>query len=98
MANTLPCSGCKHYDPILKGMKPTPRGWCVKKSLYPHRDSPGQQTPEGAQRVGPDELLAKPYIVEGKGVQKACTTYTPMPPARTKAGLQAAARAKGTRK
>lgn len=96
MANTLPCSSCKHYDPILKGVKPTPRGWCVKKSLYPARDTPGQVTPEGAQRVGPDETLAKPYIVDAKSVQAACTTHTPVLPTRTKAGLQALA--KGTRK
>jgi hypothetical protein len=96
MANTLPCSGCKHYDPILKGMKPTPRGWCVKKSLYPHRDTPGQVTPDGARRVGPDETLAKPYIVDAASVQTACTTYVAKPPAKTKAGLQALA--KGLRK
>lgn len=92
MANTSPCSSCKYYDPILKGTQPTPRGWCIKKSLYPAHDGRGQTIPDGAVRVPPGETLAKPHIVTGAGVVENCLTFVQLPPARTKEGLRALAR------
>lgn len=92
MANTSPCSDCQFYDPILKGMQPTPRGWCVKKSLYPFRDSPGQQTPPNAKRVASMADLAKPHIVEGKKVVADCNQYAKLVARKSKAELQKLAR------
>lgn len=82
-----PCNTCAHYDPILRGTKPTRLGWCVKKSVYPHTDSPGQVTPANAQRAANPDDLAKPHLVEGTGVQKACMLYTPKQNKPTKADL-----------
>lgn len=75
MSNTKSCGTCEHYDPILRGMKSTANGWCVKKSVYPHQDSPGQVTPPSAIRVSSPEEPAKPCIVQGAGIQAGCTLY-----------------------
>lgn len=74
MSNTNPCGTCRHYDPILHGMKATARGWCAKKSLYPAKDSPGQVTPKGAARVDSGES-AKPYLVKRDAVESQCPHF-----------------------
>ncbi len=93
--NTHPCSACAHYDSILRGVKPTADGWCVKRSLYPYIDSPGQRTPLGAVRVTDPAARAKPHIVQGAQVQPNCLTFTPRKSKLSKDELLA--RAKGTR-
>ena len=75
MTNTRPCAECTYYDPILRGMVPTKRGWCAKKSKYPAYDSPGQQTPKGAERVASLEEPAKPVLVKGAQVQSTCLSF-----------------------
>lgn len=69
-----PCATCHHYDPIVRGVKPTKLGWCVKLSLYPAEDSPGQLTPANAKRVAPGEP-AKPYLVKGALPKPGCVHY-----------------------
>lgn len=91
MSNTKPCKECEHYDPILRGMQETRSGWCVKKSLYPHKDSPGQVTPAHAQRVADPIAPAQPHIVEGSGVVAACTDFLGKKQKLTKAELLAKA-------
>lgn len=91
MSNTKPCSECEHYDPILRGAQETRMGWCVKKSLYPYRDSPGQVTPAKAQRVNDPDAPAEPHIVSAAGVVPGCTEFAPKKQKPSKADLMAKA-------
>lgn len=93
--NTKTCGDCEHYDPILRGTRPTPRGWCAKKSVYPYMDSPGQVTPQGVQRVPNPEDPAKPVIVEQRQVKADCTLFTVRRSKMSKADLIAKALGKG---
>lgn len=94
MANANPCKTCEHYDPILRGMKETAQGWCVKRSLYPYRDSPGQVTPANAQRVANPNDPASPHLVEGAGVRSDCLLFQARKPRVSKADLMAQATGK----
>ena len=75
--NKLKCSDCVFYDQQYKfsptGPRPAWYGWCSKKSLYPHRAPDGMVIPPDAERVGEDEAIAKPFIVDGARVITACT-------------------------
>lgn len=95
---THACSTCAHYDPILKGQKPTTQGWCVKKSLYPAVDSPGQVTPPGARRVAAGTDLAEPYIVAATAVKPGCMDHTPKPVPKTKDELRRLAHQNGAKR
>lgn len=90
-SNNKPCETCDHYDPILRGTKPTTMGWCARRSLYPYADSPGQVTPPNAQRVANPEDPARPIIVQAKQIVPACQTYVPKRAKLTKADMLAAA-------
>lgn len=91
MYNDKPCGECKHYDPIMKGdprggHKETSRGWCSKKSKYPHTEGPGQKFPAGAVRVGEGEL-AQPKIIQSAEVVSNCKTFSKGAPQQSKADL-----------
>lgn len=90
-SNNNPCETCDHYDPILRGTKPTTMGWCARRSLYPYADSPGQVTPPGARRVANPEDPAVPVIVQAKQVVSACQTHVPKRAKLTKADMISAA-------
>lgn len=68
-----PCNTCRNFDPIVKGdgKVPTRHGWCAVQSVYPAAEMPGQTFPPGVKRAEPGEL-AKPHIVEAKGIIPAC--------------------------
>ncbi len=85
------CGECDHFDPVIRGMKETQWGWCSKKSVYPHKDAPGQVSPKGVARVENPEDLAKPHMVQKKDVKKGCTLYTIKKKKPTKAELLKAA-------
>lgn len=71
--NTLLCGQCAHFDPILaRGGKTTRRGWCVKRSIYPHSPGPGQVFPTGAVRATDVSALAEPFIVKLDSVVESC--------------------------
>lgn len=72
--NDKPCKDCVNYDPI-NTVKNGKRGWCAKKSVYPHKEGPGQVFPRGVARVAAGEL-AKPFIVKGAGIQENCELFT----------------------
>lgn len=74
--NDKPCNTCANFDPIKKGdgSRLTRHGWCSVQSVYPAREAPGQTFPPGVKRVEPGEL-AKPMIVEAKGIVAFCTLY-----------------------
>lgn len=93
--NTKRCSECEHYDPVLRGMKPTKYGWCVKRSLYPYADSQGQITPSHATRVARPEDPAKPHLVEGNAVVAHCTLFQIRRAKPTKAELMSKVTRKG---
>jgi len=70
--NTIPCGQCVFCDPILKGPgKITKRGWCMKRSKYPHTEGPGQVFPKGVDRVALG-ALAEPFIVRLTDIMAAC--------------------------
>jgi hypothetical protein len=92
--NTQPCNLCQHFDPIQRGAKPTAHGRCVKRSLYPYIDSPGQQRPADAQRVTDPNEPARIHVVVGTGVQSTCLFFTPKKGKATKADLMAKAKGK----
>ena len=72
MPTDFPCGECMHYDPILgPGEKETKRGWCIKRSLYPAVEGPGQMFPPNVSRVTVGKL-AKPYIVKKLNTITAC--------------------------
>lgn len=75
--NNLPCGKCVNYDPRLgSNFKDTRRGYCIARSLYPHKEGPGQLFPPQAQRVGKGEL-AKPFLVKKDQVVEPCTFAKP---------------------
>jgi len=53
--------------------KDTKKGWCEKRSKYPHSEGPGQVFPPNVARVAHGEL-AKPFIVKKEQVVPSCTT------------------------
>lgn len=72
MSNTVPCGQCVHYDPLLgSNEKDTGMGWCAKRSLYPHKEGPGQVFPPDVQRVA-FGALARPFITKKKSVISPC--------------------------
>lgn len=72
MANEIKCVACHYYDPMLgSNGKDTKKGWCVKRSKYPHKEGPGQVFPPNVERVAAGEL-AKPFLVRGGSVIEAC--------------------------
>lgn len=80
MFNDKPCGTCKFYDPIMKGapkggLVKTRRGWCMKYSLYPHKEGPGQKFPSDVTRVKEGER-AKPKIVKNTEVVSNCEYYS----------------------
>ena len=87
MLNDKPCDTCQHYDLIIRGKKPTKRAWCAKKSLYPHKEGPGQIFPAGVKRASKESNVALPVIVCKGEVRNNCTEYAVRPPGRTKADL-----------
>lgn len=76
--NTYACKKCVHYDRIGDEEKKSRHGWCAKKSLYPHKEQPGQVFPLNVRRVKAGSL-AKPVIVAGNEVQVHCTDFTAKP-------------------
>lgn len=89
--NPNPCGQCDHFDPVLRGTKPTRWGWCTPKSLYPYSDSPGQVTPASAQRVPHPDMPAEPKIVQVLGNEPHCGLYKIKTKKPTKQELLAAA-------
>ncbi len=73
--NTSKCGTCENFDQVIRGIKPTTWGWCVKKSTYPYKEGPGQVFPTGAIRAEPGEH-AQPCIVRKTEVMTNCTLYT----------------------
>lgn len=77
MSNTLPCGKCAHYDPLLgSNEKDTGMGWCAKRSVYPHKEGPGQVFPPGVARVAFGEL-ARPFITKKGDVVAPCEHARP---------------------
>jgi hypothetical protein len=78
MANEIACGQCANYDPIMsaKRKRPSARGWCTKRSEYPHEEAADQSFPPGVDRVGPGEL-AKPFIVRSLLVIRECALAEP---------------------
>jgi hypothetical protein len=72
--NKNKCDQCEHFDPVLRGTKPTPWGWCAKRSIYPVQEGPGQVFPVGVMRAEPGSL-AEPYMVRRGQVIDNCTTF-----------------------
>jgi hypothetical protein len=72
--NISNCGGCEHFDPVIRGTKPTPWGWCVKNSTYPAKEGPGQVFPPGVKRVTGAERPA-PHIVRKEQIVPNCTLY-----------------------
>ncbi len=73
--NKLPCGSCAYFDPI-GGTAPGKRvshGQCVKRSVYPMKEAPGQAFPAGVQRMTDPKLPAKPFVVEFSGIISHCT-------------------------
>lgn len=73
-----PCVTCQFYDPIIRGTKAGRHGRCAAKSTYPAEEQRGQVFPPGVKREEPG-VLAKPVIVLGKGIERACTLYRAQP-------------------
>lgn len=72
MWNTVKCGDCVHYDPVLgPGERHINKGWCIKRSLYPSHEGPGQMFPPHAKRVKVGEL-AQPFIVRKDQCVLAC--------------------------
>lgn len=90
MPQDKPCGDCKHFDPILRGTKPTSRGWCALKSIYPFRDAMGQVAPAGAKRAAREDLPAVPVLVRREAPHPSCNDFRPQGP-RDAASLLAAA-------
>lgn len=89
--NTKTCGTCDHFDPVVRGMKETQWGWCVKKSVYPKHDSAGQVTPPNAVRADHADDLAKPFMVQKVTVRPECVLYAITKKKPTKADLLKAA-------
>ena len=89
--NDKACGQCDHFDPVLRGKKPTQWGWRAIKSVYPFNDSPGQVTPGGVKRVLNVDEPAKPKIVTVKGLEPHCALYKIKTKKPDKADLIAAA-------
>ncbi len=89
--NTNPCGTCDHFDPVVRGMKETQWGWCVKRSIYPKHDSRGQVTPANAVRADSAEDLAQPHMVQKTEIRSDCVLYTIAKKKPTKADLLKAA-------
>ena len=72
--NTVPCGQCQHFDPVLsaktKKDASVKHGWCVKRSVYPRNEGPGQVFPKEAVRD--DSAVGKPFIVRAKNVLGGC--------------------------
>lgn len=82
-ANQRPCSECTRFSAIsiAGGRRHARHGWCTLKSVYPYDEKPGEVIPEGVRRAAPGER-PKPHIVVGHEVQKSCTDFRPLPPAK----------------
>ena len=78
-----PCNTCQNYDPIIRGTKEGRHGRCAVKSTYPAHEQKGQVFPPGVARAEPGEL-AKPVIVVGTEVMKACGVYRIKPTTKAK--------------
>ena len=77
MSTTLPCGKCAHYDPLLgPNEKDTGMGWCAKRSVYPHKEGPGQVFPADVKRVSFGEL-AQPFITHKGDVVATCEHARP---------------------
>jgi hypothetical protein len=87
MANENPCKTCDYFDPVIRARKETSWGWCAKKSVYPHKEGPGQVFPAGVKRVDNPQDLAKPKIVQRTQVVKECTFHKPRKNKPNKADL-----------
>jgi hypothetical protein len=72
--NTNKCDQCEHFDPVLRGTKNTPWGWCAKLSDYPATAGPGQIHPTGVKHVTAGEP-AKPFIVRRGQIVENCTLF-----------------------
>lgn len=72
--NNHKCDQCEHFDPVLRGTKNTPWGWCAKRSEYAATEGPGQVFPLNVKRVAIGEL-AKPFMVRRGQVVENCTFY-----------------------
>jgi hypothetical protein len=73
--NTQNCGTCEHYDPVIRGVKETKWGWCVKNSTYPNKEGPGQLFPTEAKRAA-SGAMPEPYIVRKEQIMPNCALYT----------------------
>jgi hypothetical protein len=70
-----PCNTCANYDPIVRGrIRVAKHGRCIPRSTYPAKEQHGQSFPPGCARAEPGEL-AKPHIVVGSNIVRACELY-----------------------
>jgi hypothetical protein len=78
--------------------KDTKKGWCTKRSKYPHREGPGQVFPPNVTRVAHGQL-AEPFIVRVDQVVGMCpfARATTDDPVAKKKGLQLKANKGGER-
>jgi hypothetical protein len=75
--NQTPCGRCCFYDPLIgSNAKDTKMGWCVKRSVYPFQEGPGQVFPPGVARVAESEL-ARPFIVKKDQIVGPCQFVQP---------------------
>lgn len=79
--NNKPCGSCTHYFAIKNALdrKGSPtfanHGWCVKRSLFPHVEQPGQEFPANAERAKEGDL-ASPYIVHSDEIKHGCPDFS----------------------
>jgi hypothetical protein len=75
MLNEHPCGDCKHYYPNIIGESREARhGWCAAKSVFPHREGPGQSFPVGSKRAA-EGKLAEPTIVWKSKIVGYCSLF-----------------------
>lgn len=72
----LKCKDCAFYDEQKKFSPSGPvasfMGWCVKKSVYPHKVPDGMTIPQDAVRAEEGSDRSSPYIVVGAKVHLSC--------------------------
>lgn len=79
--NEKPCGLCSEFFAIKNALDKrgeqtfANHGWCVKASLFPHTEQPGQEFPSGAKRAGKGDL-ASPYIVHSDEIQHGCPNFS----------------------
>lgn len=76
--NKHKCGTCKNFDRMVGPRnKAQPFGWCTERSIYPHKEGPGQSFPVGVKRVTDPAAPAKPLIVFQDTVDAGCVYFSP---------------------